>query len=136
MDERKAGVTTASWQIVSPSFYPSEAAIQAAERDVVQPWTAGTKTTVRRSVAKSRTWWVPLSTPLDGSLTVTATLPRGGLHEVALVGANRRTVLKRAIPSGARFRSINATVCGQRSLFVRVTQKGKTGVVTVGAAKP
>ncbi len=135
MDERKAGITTGGWQVVSPSFYPSEAALQAAERDVLQPWTAGTQTTFRRSVAKSKTWWVPLSTPLDGSFTVTARLPRGGLHEVAIMAGNRRKVIQRASTTG-RARRISGTVCGQRSLFVRVLQKGKLGPVTVVAATP
>ena len=42
MDERKAGITTATWPIIAPSLYPTEAALVAAEKDVVQPWTAGT----------------------------------------------------------------------------------------------
>ncbi len=41
MDERKVGITTARWQIIAPSFYPTEAALQAAERDALQPWTTG-----------------------------------------------------------------------------------------------
>jgi hypothetical protein len=136
MDERKAGITTGNWQIVAPSFYPSEAALVAAEKDVVQPWTAGTRTVVRKSLAASKTWWVPLSTPLDGSLAITARLPSGGKHEVALIAANRRTLLKRGSAAGARVRRIAGSVCGQRSLFVRVTQKGKPGLVTVVASTP
>jgi hypothetical protein len=136
MDERKAGITTATWQIIAPSFYPSEAALQAAERDVVQPWAQGTRSVVRRTVGKGRTWLAPLSTPLDGSLAVTVTLPRGGQHEVSLVAGNRRTLVKRAAVTGARQRMLTSTVCGQRSLFVRVTQKGKPGLVTVAASTP
>lgn len=136
MDERKAGITTASWQIVAPSFYPNEAALVAAEQDVLQPWTAGTQIVARKSVAKAKTWFAPLTTPLDGSLSVTVRLPRGGQHEVALVAANRRTVIKRGSSAGAGVRLVRGTVCGQRSLFVRVKQKGKPGVVTVVAATP
>ncbi len=136
MDERKAGITIATWEIIAPSFYPTEAALVAAERDVLQPWTAGTQTVVRKSVAKSRTWWVPLSTPLDGSFAVTVKLPRGGQHAVSLLAANRRTLIKRGTVTGARERRITGTVCGQRSLFVRVTQKGKPGLVTVVSSTP
>jgi hypothetical protein len=134
--ERRAGITTASWQIIAPSFYPSETMLQAAERDVLEPWTAGQTSVSRRAVARGRVWWVPVSTPLDGSYTVTVTVPRGGQHEVVLMAGNRRTVLKRATRTGPRTRRISGTICGQRSLFVRITQKGSTGQVSVTVAKP
>jgi hypothetical protein len=136
MDERKAGITTATWPIIAPSLYPTEAALVAAEKDVVQPWTAGTRSVFRKSVAKDKTWWIPLTTPLDGQLAVTARLPRGGEHRVELMAANRRTLLKRGAAAGAGVRRIRSTVCGQRSLFVRVSQRGKPGLVTVVAATP
>jgi len=136
MDERKAGITTATWPIIAPSLYPTEAALAAAEKDVVQPWTAGTQSVFRKSLSKGKVWWIPLSTPLDGSLGVTARLPRGGEHRVELMAANRRTVLKRGSAAGATVRRIRSNVCGQRSVFVRVTQRGKPGLVTVVAATP
>lgn len=137
MDERKAGVGAATWQTVAPSFYPDEAALQAAEQDVVAPWTTGEKLVVRRQLTRSgQVWWIPISTPLDGSLSVTVTVPKGGLHEAALVAANRRTVLQRAQWSGARQRSLSRSVCGQRSLYVKVTQKGTFGGVRVAVSRP
>jgi hypothetical protein len=90
----------------------------------------------RKSVAKNRVWWIPLSTPLDGSLAVTARLPRGGEHRVELMAANRRTMLKGGAAAGVGVRRIRTSVCGQRSVFVRVTQRGKPGLVTVVAATP
>jgi hypothetical protein len=138
MDERKAGVATGRWPIVSRSFFPNEAALQAAERDVLQPWAAGKKAVSRRTFGKKtkKVWWIRLSTPLDGDLALTATVPRGGLHEVALVAANRKTVLKRAQWVGQRTKRTATTVCGQRSLYVRVTQSGALGRVTVSVATP
>lgn len=136
MDERKVGILTAHWQIVAPSFFPTEAALQAADRDVVQPWTTGHTSVSRRTLRKGQVWWVPLSTPLDGSVAVTVRLPKGGLHQAALVAANRRTVLKRGSAAGQLQRRISGTVCGQRSVFVRVTQKGAPGRVTVTASTP
>jgi hypothetical protein len=138
MDERKNGITTASWQVVSPSFYPDEAALQAVERDVLQPWTTGHSTVYRRQFTKKgkKVWLFSLQTALDGNIVITANLPRGGLQEVALVGANRRTVLKRAFRSGSRTKRITTNVCGQRSLFLRVTQKGSFGRVSVTASTP
>jgi hypothetical protein len=138
MDERRAGVTTGSWSIVSPSFFPNEAALAAAERDVLAPWTANRKVVQRRVFGKKtkKVWWIPLQTSLDGELTVSATLPRSGLHEIAVVSSNRRTVLRRAQWTGQRVKSTTTTICGQRSLFVRVTQSGGLGRVTVAASAP
>ena len=136
MDERKAGITTGTWQIVAPSFYPTEAMLQAAERDVLQPWTAGQTTVSRRAVAKGRIWWVPVSAPLDGNYSIAVTVPKGGQHEIVLTASNRRTVVKRAARTGPRTRRLSGTVCGQRALFVKVTQKGSRGPVTVTVSKP
>jgi hypothetical protein len=138
MDERRAGITTGSWQIVSPSFYPDDAAIQAAEQDVLQPWTSSRTSVSKRIYGKQtrKVWWIPLRTPLDGDLVITALLPRNGVHEVALVGPNRTSVLKRAQWVGQRLKKLTSTVCGQRSLFVRVTQKGGLGPVKVVATTP
>jgi hypothetical protein len=138
MDERKDGITTASWQIVSQSFFPGDPALAAAERDVITPWTANRQVVERRVFGKKtkKVWWIPVQTPLDGELTLSATLPRNGLHEVALVAPNRRTVIRRAPWVGQRVKGTATTVCGQRTLFVRVTQSGGLGRVTVTATAP
>ena len=80
MDERKVGITTATWPIIDASFYPDEPALLAAERDVLEPWTANRKSVFRRSFARGakKAWWIPLPTPLDGNLVLNATLPRDG----------------------------------------------------------
>ena len=138
LDERKAGITGTTWHIVDASFFPNEAALQAAERDVLQPWTAGRTTSYRRNFGKStkRVWWIPVSTPLDGELNVAATVPNGGLHEIALVAGNRRTVIRRAQWVGQRAKRLAGSVCGQRSLFVRVTRSGALGRVAVSISTP
>ena len=138
MDERKAGITTASWPIITPSFFPDEAALLAAERDVLQPWTVNRKSVFRRSFAKGakKAWLIPLPTPLDGDLVLTATLPRDGLHDVALVSANRRTVLRRAQWASQRGKRLTTGICGQRTHFIRVTPSGAAGRVTVSVSRP
>jgi len=138
MDERKNGILTASWQIVAPSFFPTEAAYQATERDVLQPWGTGRTTTYRHQFTKKgkKVWLIQLQTPLDGNVSVSAVLPKGGLYDVDLVSANRRTVLRRALFSGTRTKRLAASVCGQRSLNVRVKQKGTFGRVSITAATP
>jgi hypothetical protein len=138
MDERKARITAATWPIIAPSFYPTEAALQAAERDVLQPWRAGKTTLFTRVFGKAtkKVWLIPLPTPLDGDLRITATVPNGANPEIALVAANRNTVIRRAQWVGQRVKSLTGSVCGQRALFVRVTQRGALGRVRVSAATP
>ena len=138
MDERKTGITTATWPIIASSFYPDEAGLLAAERDVLQPWTTNHKSVFRRSFAEGakKVWWISLPTPLDGDLVVNATLPRAGLHELALVAANRSTVVRRAQWVSQRVKRLTSAVCGQRALFVRVTPRGAAGRVTVTVSRP
>jgi hypothetical protein len=138
LEERKVGITTATWEIVDPRFFPNEAALAAAERDVLQPWSAHRKSTFRRTFGKrtGKGWLIPVRTPLDGELVLSATVPPEGQHEVALVSGNRSTVLRRAQWIGQRTKRTTVNVCGQRNLFVRVTQKGAFGKVTVTTSTP
>jgi hypothetical protein len=138
LDEQKNGILTRSWQIVSSSFFPNATELQAAERDVLDPWTGPTTKTYRKQFTKKGTkvWTVRLQTPLDGNLAVTATYPKGGVYAVDLLGPNDRTVLRRGSSSGARTKRVAASVCGQRTLFVRVTEKSVAGRVSVTTSIP
>lgn len=138
MDERKAGITTATWPIIAPSFYPGELALQVAEADVLDPWVKQATTTFQRTFGRStgKVWLIPLRTPLDGELRVSVTLPRNGTHAVELVAANRRTVIRRGQWTGQRVKRLTSTVCGQRTHFVRITQSGAPGRVVVTATTP
>lgn len=137
MDERKAGIATATWTIIAPSFYPDEAALGAAEADVLDPWTKPTTTTFRRTLGTGKkVWLIPLPTPLDGELRVSVRIPRTGAHDVALLTADRRRVVARGRWTGQRAKSLATTVCGQRAHVVRITQKGAPGPVVVTATTP
>jgi hypothetical protein len=138
LDEKKAGATGSGWEIIDSTFYPDEVALQAAERDVLQPWTVGRTTVFRRSFTAraKRVWLNELSTPLDGLLDIRVTLPRNGLHEVALLAGDRRTVLQRGLWASTTAKRITATVCGERSLLLRVTPKGAFGKVAVTVSMP
>jgi hypothetical protein len=138
LQEHKAGITTGSWQIVDSSFFPSDAVLQVAEQDVVHPWTGPTTRTFTRVFGKTtaRVWWIPLSTPLDGEYRLAATVPGRGTVDVALVSSNRSSVVKRAQWVGQRSKRAEGTICGQRSLFVRVSEKGLLGRVRVTVTTP
>jgi hypothetical protein len=137
MDERKNGILIASWHIVSPSFFPTDATYAAAERDVLQPWAASHTATFQKRFTKKgkKVWLIHLQTPLDGSLSVSAVLPTGSLDDVALLSSNERTVLKHASLVRTRTKQLSSAVCGQRSLWVRVTAKAP-GRVALTAATP
>ena len=136
--ERKAGVTGSSWEIIDPSFYPTEAALAAAERDVVQAWVSPTTTVsaTRFRGQGRRSWTVPLRTPLDGSIDIQVKLPQGGLHDVVLLKSDRKTILARALWSSTSTKTLKTTVCGDRSLALRITQKGRFGPVKVVTRAP
>jgi hypothetical protein len=137
LEERKAGILNSSWQIVSPAFFPNDASLAAALRDVTQPWGTPTAATYRtRFVKKGKKVWVAqVHTLLDGTITLNATLPARGLYDVALLAPNRRTVVKHAVSSG-RTMHLSASVCGQRSLYVRVTDRSGIGRVAVTLTTP
>lgn len=138
LDERKAGATGSGWQIIDSSFYPDEAAFQAAERDVLQPWAAGRALVLRKNMSNraKRVWTIPLETPLDGVLDVTVTLPKNGLHDVVLLDRDRNTVFAKGLWASRTTKRMTTTVCGERSLVLRITQSGGFGRVSVIASTP
>jgi hypothetical protein len=138
MDERKAGITIGSWSIIDSTFFPNDTQVAAAEQDVVRPWTAPRVLSFTRVFGKNtaRVWQIPIATPLDGNLRLSATVPAGGTVEVALVAGDRKAVLKRAQWASQRVKRLDTSVCGQRSLFVRVTQKNLSGRVRIAVTTP
>ncbi len=92
VNELRAGATSFSWSLVDNSFYPSEAALDAAERDVATPWTVPVTQQVRaRFTGRRKSWKMKVSTPLDGNLTVSLKFARGGLHDLEVLSADGKT---------------------------------------------
>ena len=114
LNERKAAIPEAPWEIVSQSLYPDSTALALLEQDVRSPWSAAT-TTTRAATARSRTFTI--ATPLDGSFTATA---RGPAKRLTLdVTSASGTRLARAVAKGRA--TVRTTICGQRSVRVRVS---------------
>ena len=98
MDERKAGITTGSWQIVAPSFYPTDAQLQAAEQGRRRhPGPAGsTHATAGCSGRRRRRSGRSRCRPRSTARSVSRSSCRSGARaSVALTSANGRTVLGR-----------------------------------------
>ncbi len=117
------------WPIVDILFFPDPNAIQAVEQDVLQPWATGTARSItgRFTARGKRRFTLPLATPLDGDLQLSLSLPKGGLYDVTLLAADGRSVLAKGLWSGLRAKTLAFTICGQRSMLVRVSRIGAPG---------
>jgi hypothetical protein len=126
------------WPVVDTLFYPDQAAMQAVEQDVLHPWTADAQTTVGgRFTAKGRrSFSRVLQTPLDGDFRVVLSLPKGGLYGLTLLTGDGRGVLAGGLWSGVRTKKLEFTICGQRSVVVRVSRKGAVGRFALHVTAP
>ena len=125
------GVTGFPWDIVDSSFYPDATALQAAEEDVTDPWTTSDVVTQsfhgRFLSGGKNTWKTTIATPLDGDFSLSLTMPRGALDDVTTFSPDGRTVLAKGLWASPTQKKIAMTICGQRSVFLRVTEKGLPG---------
>lgn len=131
LNETKAGLSP-TWSLVDPSFSPDAAALAAAERDVVEPWSTPVTQVFRARFTQRgpAVWKMSISTPLDGNATVSLKFPRGALHELTVLTAGGR-VLAKGLWSGGAEKRATATVCGHRSLVLRVARRGPSGRFTL-----
>jgi hypothetical protein len=110
----RLGVTEPGWDVVDRSFYPDARALALLQQDVLDPWTG--PTTVLLHGARGRQ--VTVATPLDGTFTAHA----AGRARLVLVISGKPVLRGRAL----RYR-----VCGQRTVTLRVVDRGAwTAVVT------
>ena len=131
--ERSAGLPGDTWSIVSHRYFPDDAVLAAAREDVVSPWTTPTTRRLSGMFTKTgkRQWLRTLATPLDGNITIKLSMPAGSRHDVTLLAANGRTVLARWTAFTSRTRTITTTVCGQRSMVLRVTRGNRPSPFSV-----
>ena len=133
LNERKAGLPEAPWEIVSQSLYPTAAALTAAEQDVTNPWQAGTTTTQTAALSrtkKARTFTV--ATQLDGTLKMTLKHSAGMRLALDVFASSTRAA--HVVSAGVVSRTF--TACGARSYRFRVTDIAGRGSVSLTVAKP
>jgi hypothetical protein len=133
LNERKAGIAETPWDIVSQSLYPNDAALAAAEQDVVSAWAqppATTRTVAFTRTARSRT--VTVATPLDGTLRVNLRPARGMRLSFDLFASSTRVA--HVVTSSSVTRS--TTVCGARSYRIRVQALKGRGTVRLSLSTP
>jgi hypothetical protein len=135
LNERRLGLTETPWDIVDRVFYPTDGALAALEQDISSPWNTNTVSTrsgrfARRGTATRTT---PLTTPLDGNISVTLRTPVSLRARVdVLAGAIR---LGTATIAGGT-RSVHSTACGSRALSVRVTRLKGSGSYQLALSRP
>jgi hypothetical protein len=138
LNESKAGATSFAWPVVDSSFYPDAGALQAIEEDVLQPWTppAAKVLSGRFAPKGQQALTFSLATPLDGDLSIVLTMPEGALYGLSLVGTNPATILTTGLWSGVTEKRLAFTICGQRSVLVRVTRRGALGRFSLRISQP
>jgi hypothetical protein len=136
LNERRLARPEFPWGIVSTALYPSEAALTALEQDVVQPWTAPTKRTVSGRFARSgaRSRKLTFTTPLDGSAAATLRAPRGTRFTVELLSRSGAVVQRATSTGGAA--AVRTTVCGSRSLALRLRAQRGAGRYSLTVSRP
>jgi hypothetical protein len=132
-NERRSGIAEPRWEIVSRVFYPNAAALAAVQQDVLSPWTKPATSTRTGSLSKARrSRSFTLATPLDGTLSLKLKAAPGARFGLDVyVGSNRiaRSRTGRAV-------SVTSTVCGRRSLRVKVRRQSGAGRFTLAVAEP
>jgi hypothetical protein len=133
LNERKAGLAEAPWQIVTQALYPTASALAAAEQDVTSPWQAATTTTQTGALSRTKkTRTFTFTTPLDGTLKLTLKHSAGMRLSVDVFASSTR--IAHVVTAGVVSRSL--TVCGTRTSRVRVTELAGRGSVSLSVAKP
>jgi hypothetical protein len=118
LNEQALELPQTPWNIVDPSLQPSQAALDALRQDVATPWTGPTLVTRTGSFAKAskaKTKAFTIATPLDGTLAFRVSSPKTGRY--------------RATASAS-------TVCGQRSVTVKVWRVSGYGPYTLTVGTP
>jgi hypothetical protein len=124
LNEVRKGQRETRW-FYDAQFYPTKAALDAIEQDVLKPWAAYSVLTWKgRFTRPNQVGIATLKTPLDGIFELRLKGPRGS--KVKIYGKNTKQVS----PTVAR-----GLVCGQRSWVTSLTGGGP-GAFTAKAVVP
>jgi hypothetical protein len=136
LNERRLGVPELPWQVVDPSLYPDQPALDLLSQDITSPWTGPTISTIAGSFGpRAIGRGYRLQTPLDGRFTATLRTPAGSrftLRVVDLAGGGQL-----ALSAGVtRTKSVAFELCGQRTIQVQVKRVKGFGPFTLTVSQP
>jgi hypothetical protein len=136
LNERRQGFAETFWGVVDQRFYPDQAALDAVYQDVTSPWAGPTTSTITSSFTSRATGrGFRIATPLDGTFDVRLTSPRNSRFTLRLV--DPATGARLGLTSGAdRVKTIETSVCGQRTVQVQVKRVRGSGVFTLALSRP
>lgn len=124
---QKEGQTQIGWDIVDQSFYPDATALSLIEQDITSPWTGPTLVKLHGSFGNGAVRTFVVKTPLDGSFVARLTSPTKARMKLALY--NGSTLI-------ARGAAINYSICGRRTLTLKVERVSGRGAFTIAVSKP
>jgi hypothetical protein len=134
LNERRAGLVEAPWEIVTQSLYPDARALALLEQDVLSPWTAGTSSVQAGTVnTRAKVRKFTISTPLDGRFKLTLRPATGERVSVDVLSPSSKRL---AHAAGKKSLTASTTICGERALLVRVTRLAGAGTFRLALAKP
>jgi hypothetical protein len=123
----KQGATSIGWDIVDRDLYPNATALSLLEQDITNPWTGPALTHVRGSFGNGSVRTIQTRTALDGSFVARLHAPTKARMTLALYAAGR------LVGTGT---SVRFSICGQRSLTLKVQRLSGRGAFTVDISKP
>jgi hypothetical protein len=124
----KAGDTAIGWDIVDRSFYPDATALSLLQQDVLSPWAGPTLTHVKGSFGNGVVRTIRVKTTLDGSFAARLHAPTKATFRLSLWNGGQ-LVMRNAT-------AVRASICGERSLTLKVERVSGRGAFTVDISKP
>ncbi len=136
LNERRQGLTESPWVVVDQSLYPDQASLDALALDVTTPWAGPTATTFRSSLTGGATGrGFVVTTPLDGTFRLTLTSPKNSRFTARIVDPATGSQIA-ASTGPERVKSLETSVCGQRTLQVQVKRIRGAGAFNLAVSKP
>jgi hypothetical protein len=134
--EQQDGLPASPWLAVDGSLYPDGTALQLVQEDIADPWAGDTTATYtngfRPGSGIARVY--SLAMPYDGVFAVTLRGPAGSSYDLRLFDTSGR-LLASAV-STRRVKTLRYSVCGQRTLQLRVRRSKGFGPYTLAVSKP
>jgi hypothetical protein len=136
LNERLEGLPETIWGVVDRRFYPDQAMLDAISQDVTSPWAGPTASTLASSfTARATGRGFRIATPLDGTFRVTLNSPRNTRFTLRVADLATGNVLGTAT-FGGPVQTVQADVCGQRTLQVQVKRLRGSGAFSLAVSTP